>query len=62
MGCARKGVFAAGTTSKGDASNGAVTGTDATAAVGILADEPKTYAETFRGFSLTTFDATTITV
>jgi hypothetical protein len=31
-------------------------------AISILADERKTYAETFGGFSLTTFDGTTITV
>ncbi len=31
-------------------------------AIGILADERRTYTETFNGFSLTKFDGTTITV
>jgi hypothetical protein len=47
---------------RGAPHDGAVIGTAATAAVGILADERKTYAETFGGFSLSKFDGTTIIV
>jgi len=31
-------------------------------AISILTDERNTYPEAFRGFSLTTFDGTTITI